>query len=308
VQTIECLLLEPVGCLAEFSAGPFHEIAVRYFGRKGKASQSGSRSYWHLLNLMQAAETPLDHEGRNVVEALETEAVAGASIYEDVLPVLAELRSMGIRLFVATSLSRVAAMSFVERCVSMELAQNGVRREIVPDEPGGARRTLCASEELARTTEPSLDTACSAGWSRVPGGSGVRAGPVRVSEELAQNGARREIVPDESGGARRTLCAVDEFFSGVWTRDDAAGVRSAPLLAALAGASLPAEAAMFLTDTVEGIKAARSAGVHPVLMMNDPDEARRLAMHNPAGGVVSLHEMPDFIRLIAAQNNLAANH
>jgi hypothetical protein len=37
-------------------------------------------------------------------------------------------------------------------------------------------------------------------------------------------------------------------------------------------------------------------------MMNDPDEARRLAMHNPAGGVVSLHEIPDFIRLIAAQN------
>jgi hypothetical protein len=37
-------------------------------------------------------------------------------------------------------------------------------------------------------------------------------------------------------------------------------------------------------------------------MMNDPDEAQRLAMHNPSGGVVSLHEMPDFIRLIAAQN------
>jgi hypothetical protein len=42
--------------------------------------------------------------------------------------------------------------------------------------------------------------------------------------------------------------------------------------------------------------------VHPILMMNDPDEAQRLAMYNPAGGVISLHEMPDFIRLIAAQN------
>ena len=59
---------------------------------------------------------------------------------------------------------------------------------------------------------------------------------------------------------------------------------------------------MFLTDTLDGIKAARSAGVHPILMMNDPDEALRLAMHNPAGGVVSMHEMPDFLRLIAAQN------
>jgi hypothetical protein len=59
---------------------------------------------------------------------------------------------------------------------------------------------------------------------------------------------------------------------------------------------------MFLTDTLEGIRTARSVGVIPILMMNDPDEAQRLAMHNPAGGVISLHEMPDFIRLIAAQN------
>jgi beta-phosphoglucomutase-like phosphatase (HAD superfamily) len=225
MQSIEGLLLEPVGCLAEFPSGPFHEIAVRLFGRKGKASQSGSRSYWHLLNLIEAAGTSLDGERRNIAERLEAEAVAGASIYEDVLPVLAELRTMGIRLLVASSLSRAAAISFVERY------------------------------------------------------------------------------------------SLGELFSGVWTRDDrfhdvlgggAGGVKSAPLLCALSGASLAAENAMFLTDTVEGIKAARKAGVHPVLMMNDPDEARRLALHNPAGGVVSLHEMPDFIRLIIAQNKSGA--
>jgi len=68
-------------------------------------------------------------------------------------------------------------------------------------------------------------------------------------------------------------------------------------------ASLVPENVIFLTDTVEGIRVARSAGVHPILMMNDPDTARRLAMHNPAGGVVSLHEIPDFIRLIAAQRS-----
>jgi beta-phosphoglucomutase-like phosphatase (HAD superfamily) len=215
MQNIEGLLLEPVGCLAEFPSGPFHEIAVRLFGRKGKASPFGSRSYWHLLNLMEAAETPLDGERRSVAEALEAEAVAGASIYEDVLPVLAELRTMGIRLVIASSLSRAAAISFVERCF------------------------------------------------------------------------------------------LGEFFSGVCTRDDVGGVKSALLLGALSGASLPPEKAMFLTDTVEGINVARSAGVHPILMMNDPDEARRLAMHNPAGGVVSLHEIPDFIRLIAAQNQRA---
>jgi len=215
MQIIEGLLLDPVGCLAEFPSGPFHEIAVRLFGRKGKASRSGSRSYWHLLNLMEAAEAPLDGERRKLAEALETEAVAGASIYEDVLPVLGELRAMGIRLLIASSLSRSSITSFVERC------------------------------------------------------------------------------------------SLGEFLFGAWTRDDAGGVKSAPLLAALGGASLPPENAMFLTDTVEGIKVARSACVHPILMMNDPDEARRLAMHNPAGGVVSLHEIPDFIRLLAAQNKRA---
>jgi phosphoglycolate phosphatase-like HAD superfamily hydrolase len=212
MQTIEALLLEPVGCLAEFPSAPFHEIAVRLFGRKRKAGSSASRTYWHLLNLIDALETPFDAKKKSFAETLEVEAVDAASIYEDVVPALAELNSMGIRLFVASSLSRRAASRFIERN------------------------------------------------------------------------------------------ALDEFLSGVHTRDEAAGVKSAPLLNALSGASLTREKTMYLTDTVEGIKVARSVGVHPILMMNDPDEAQRLAMHNPAGGVVSLHEMPDFIRLIAAQN------
>ncbi len=62
---------------------------------------------------------------------------------------------------------------------------------------------------------------------------------------------------------------------------------------------------MFLTDTVEGLNVAKSLGIHAILMMNDPDEARRLAMHNPAGGIVSLHELPDFIRLLTAQQRAA---
>jgi phosphoglycolate phosphatase-like HAD superfamily hydrolase len=212
MQTIEALLLEPVGCLAEFPSAPFHEIAVRLFGRKGKASSSASRTYWRLLNLIDATETPFDAEKKNIAETLEVEAVDAASIYEDVAPALAELKSMGIRLVVASSLSRRAASRFIERN------------------------------------------------------------------------------------------SLGEFLSGVRTRDEAGGVKSAPLLSALSGASFPRENTMFLTDTLEGIKVARTVGVHPILMMNDPDEAQRLAMHNPSGGVVSLHEMPDFIRLIAAQN------
>ena len=97
--------------------------------------------------------------------------------------------------------------------------------------------------------------------------------------------------------------SLDEFFGGVWNRDNSGGIKAVPLVRALRGASLQPENIAFLTDTVEGIKVARTAGVHPILMMNDPDEARRLATHNPAGGVVSMHEIPDFIRLIAAQNS-----
>jgi len=199
-------LLEPVGCLAEFPAGPFHEIAVRLFGRKGKASPSGSRSYWHLLNLFG------DGSSFPLVKDLEIEAVNAASLYEDTVPALAELKAMGVHLSIASSLSDAAITRFLEK--------------------------------------------------------------------------------HSLGG----------FFASVWNRDNAGGIKAVPLVRALSGASLQPENVMFLTDTVEGIKVARTAGVHPVLMMNDPDEARRLAMHNPAGGVVSLHEMPDFIRLIAAQN------
>jgi beta-phosphoglucomutase-like phosphatase (HAD superfamily) len=212
MQPIEALLLEPVGCLAEFPSAPFQEIAFRLFGRKGKAGSSASRTYWYLLNLMDSAKRPFDAEKKNIAESLEVEAVDAASIYEDVVPALAELKSMGVILFVTSSLSHKAASRFIERN------------------------------------------------------------------------------------------SLGEFLSGVRTRDEAGGVKSAPLLDALAAASLPREKTMFLTDTLEGIKAARCAGVHPILMMNDPDEAQRLAMHNPAGGVISLHEIPDFIRLIAAQN------
>jgi hypothetical protein len=60
--------------------------------------------------------------------------------------------------------------------------------------------------------------------------------------------------------------------------------------------------AIYLTDAAEGLKVAKAVGVNAVLMMNDPDEARRLALRDPAGGIVSLHELPDFIRVVAAEN------
>lgn len=199
METIKGILFEPVGCLAEFPPEPFHEIAVRLYGKRGKPSRSASRTYWHLLNL-----------GANTIEDLELEAVDGATIYADVLPALAQLKAMGIQLSIASSLSSAAITRFLAKC------------------------------------------------------------------------------PHE--------------FDAVWSRDNAGGIKAEPLLRAMAAASLRPDQAMFLTDTAEGLKVAEGIGVNSVLMMNDPDEARRLAMLNPSGGIVSLHELPDFIQLVRAAN------
>ncbi len=212
MQLIEGILFEPVGCLAEFPAGPFLEISSRLFGRKKKTTASGSRAYWHLLNLIEASGKNLDGWEKELAEALEMQAVAEANVYEDVVPALAELKKMGARLFVASSLSGAATKSFLD------------------------------------------------------------------GHDL------------------------NEFFSGVWSRDNAGGIKAAPLQAALAGAPLKPERVMFLADTLESLNVAQSVGVQSILMMNDPDEARRLAMHNPSGGIVSLHELPDFLRVVAAEN------
>jgi len=212
MQLIEGIFFEPVGCLAEFPSAPFLEIAFRLFGRKKKTSPSGSRAYWHLLNLMQSAGRQLQGPERELAETLETQAVAAASVYEDVVPALSELKAMGVKLFIASSLSGAATKSFLDRY------------------------------------------------------------------------------------------SLNAFFSAAWSRDDAGGVKTAPLQAALAGASLKPDRAMFLADTLESLNVAQAAGVQSILMMNDPDEARRLAMREPSGGIVSLHELPDFLRLIAAEN------
>jgi hypothetical protein len=75
---------------------------------------------------------------------------------------------------------------------------------------------------------------------------------------------------------------------------------AAALAKAVTDAALSPDRVICLTDTEQGIRAAREAGVHPVLMMNDPDEAMRLTALNPAGGIVSLRELPDFVRFVAA--------
>jgi beta-phosphoglucomutase-like phosphatase (HAD superfamily) len=212
MQVIKGVFFEPVGCLADFPADPFLEIGARLFDRKKRPSQSGSRSYWHLLNLIKAANRTLDPSERRLVETLELQAVESLDAYEDVVPAISELKTMGVQLFLTSSLSQAAIARFLERF------------------------------------------------------------------------------------------GLAEYFTAVWNRENAGGVKSASLARALAASALQPGEVIFLTDTLEGLKAAVAAGVQPVLMMNDPDEARRLAEHDPAGGIVSLHELPDFIRLVAAEN------
>jgi len=77
----------------------------------------------------------------------------------------------------------------------------------------------------------------------------------------------------------------------------------AELTKAVTEAGLSADRVICLTDTEEGLRVARAAGVQPVLMMNDPDEAMRLTSLNPAGGIVSLHELPDLVRVILTRSS-----
>jgi phosphoglycolate phosphatase-like HAD superfamily hydrolase len=200
--------------MADFPAEPFLEIAVRFYGKpaeKRQATHSGSRAYWHLLNLMEAAGTRRDVEA-SVAEALETQAADAATLYDDVVPALAELKAMGVDLLLASSLSQPALQRFADKFAPADL------------------------------------------------------------------------------------------FTSVWNRDNSDGIKAAPLNAAIKHATLEPAHVMFLTDTAEGLKVAAGVGVNSILMMNDPDEAMRLAMRNPSGGIVSLHELPDFVRLVAAEN------
>jgi phosphoglycolate phosphatase-like HAD superfamily hydrolase len=62
----------------------------------------------------------------------------------------------------------------------------------------------------------------------------------------------------------------------------------------------PAET-MYITDNAEGLASAKAAGMIPILLMHNPDEAMRLVANKPEGGIVSLLELPDFIRFVAAK-------
>jgi phosphoglycolate phosphatase-like HAD superfamily hydrolase len=215
MRIIQAVLFEPVGCLAEFPPEQFNEIAVRFFNEKERAIETntpGSCSYWRYLELMETCSRQLNASGRSSIERLELQAVDRANPYEDVEPALSELKVLGTKSIITSSLSEAATSRFLKKF------------------------------------------------------------------------------------------SLGDFFSAVWTRDNAGGIKKAPLQCAIDGALLKPEQVMFLADTAEGLTLAQELGVNSILMMNDPDEAMKLAAYHPAGGIVSLHELPDFIRFVAAEN------
>ena len=209
MRPIKAVLVEPVGCLAEFPAEEFNEIAGSLFESGGPSGESGSEAYWHLLDLIEQAGDGLKPSDAAIVEELELQAIDRVQLYEDVAPALAALKAMDITLLIASSLSATAVKRFLEKF------------------------------------------------------------------------------------------SLTDYFSGVWTRDNAGGVKAAPIRKAIESAAVQPEQVMCLVDTEDGIELAKNVGVNSMLMIDDPDEGRRLAMLGPTGGIVSLHELPDAIRLVA---------
>jgi phosphoglycolate phosphatase-like HAD superfamily hydrolase len=132
--------------------------------------------------------------------------------------------------------------------------------------------------------------------------SSVYEDVVPALEELQGMGVKLLIASSLSEAALNHFLekfSLKNYFSGVWNRTNAGGVLTEPLNRALASASLDPERVMSLADTEEGLNVAKEVGVNSILMINDYDDGRRLAMHPPTGGIVSLAELPDAIRLIA---------
>jgi beta-phosphoglucomutase-like phosphatase (HAD superfamily) len=209
MRAVKAVLVEPVGCLAEFPAEEFNEIARRVFESELPTGESGSEAYWYLLDVMEQAGSASNPSNAALAEQLELLAIERAQLYEDVVPAFAALRAMHVTLLVASSLSAAAVNRFLEK------------------------------------------------FSLAP------------------------------------------YFSGVWTRDNAGGVKAAPLRKAIESAAVTPDEMICLVDTADGIELANRVGVNSMLMFNDYDEGKRLAMLGPSGGIVSLHELPDAIRFVA---------
>jgi beta-phosphoglucomutase-like phosphatase (HAD superfamily) len=128
-------------------------------------------------------------------------------------------------------------------------------------------------------------------------------------EELKQIGVAAYIVSSLSRAAVERFIArfsLADLFAGVVAREDAQGVMEAPLRRAIAETRLDPARLMVLVETAEAIAVANSLRLNAMLMINDYDEGRVLAERSPAGGLVSLAELPDALRLIEQRAGLTA--
>jgi beta-phosphoglucomutase-like phosphatase (HAD superfamily) len=214
MESIKAVLLEPVGCLAEFAPDAFNRAAADLFGARPDAEASGSQAYWRLMGLMD--ERPLSGADLARLAELEVAAVEHADLYEDALPALAELKSLGVATVLASSLSRAAVTRFIERH------------------------------------------------------------------------------------------ALADLLAAAVTRDEAGGVMGKVLSAVIQKAQFVPSHVMALADTAQGLAIAQQLGLNAMLMINDYDEGRALAERNPAGGIVSLAELPDALRLIEQRSGIRA--
>jgi FMN phosphatase YigB (HAD superfamily) len=100
--------------------------------------------------------------------------------------------------------------------------------------------------------------------------------------------------------------ALADLFVGRITRTEASGVMAKVLQSAIDQAGLDPARIMVLADTAEALETTKQLGLNAMLMINDYDEGRALAERNPAGGIVSLAELPDALRLIEQRSGLRA--
>jgi beta-phosphoglucomutase-like phosphatase (HAD superfamily) len=130
---------------------------------------------------------------------------------------------------------------------------------------------------------------------------------VPALEKLGPMGVRAHLVSSLSRPAVARF--IDRFslaaqFASTVSRDEAQGVMAAPVRDAVARAGLQAAHVIYLVDTGAALDMAKATGVQPLLMINDYDEGRALAERRPAGGVVSLTELPGAVQLMQQRSGL----
>jgi beta-phosphoglucomutase-like phosphatase (HAD superfamily) len=100
--------------------------------------------------------------------------------------------------------------------------------------------------------------------------------------------------------------ALADLLAGAVSRDEAGGVMAAVVRSVIDQAQLDPARIMVLADTAEGLDMTKRLGLNAMLMINEYDEGRALAERNPAGGIVSLAELPDALRVIEQRSGIRA--